>query len=419
MGGNEGRVTALDDQDRTREIYAKNLGSTLVAISRMVGGHIERESHGATLITEDGRAFVNCAGYGVFLHGSTNQYVVDAVVEQVRRHPVSARVFIDGVVARAAEALVSIAPEGLEKVYFAGSGAEAVETALKLARVNGYRRTVTAKNGYHGRTFGALSVSARPYYQEPFRPLLSDVVEVPFGDAAALDRALDGAPPSCFIVEPVQGEGGVNVPDPGYLAEVSRICSARGCFLIVDEILTGLGRLGRMWGISGQDVRPDVVLVGKALSGGVVPVSAVLATNEAYAAFEKDPLLHQSTFSGAPIATAAALAAIEALRLQDLVGKADRIGRRLLASFREAAASAPPGVVKEVRGSGLLIGIEFADGGYAGEMMLGLVEKGVIANHSVNNATVIRFTPPAVIEESEIKAVEDAVLHGFRTIGSY
>ncbi|HEX3614176.1 MAG TPA: aminotransferase class III-fold pyridoxal phosphate-dependent enzyme [Sporichthyaceae bacterium] len=419
MADSHGQVSQLDFSDEIRQIYAETLGSKLVAISRMFGGQVERDSHGARLVTEDGQSFVNCAGYGVFLLGATHPHVVAAVVEQVQRHPLSGRLFIDSVSPRAAAALVRCAPAGLEKVYFANSGAEAVESALKLARINGYRRIVTTTNSYHGRTLGALSVSARPFYQEPFRPLLSDVVEIPFNDAAALDRALAGQPPSCFIVEPVQGEGGVIVPDPDYLTEVSRVCAARDCFFIVDEIATGLGRLGRMWGVSGQDVRPDVMVVGKALSGGVVPISAMVATSKAYAPFERDPLLHQSTYSGSPLATAAALAAIEAIELYDVVGNADRIGRRLLASFRKSAENAQEGVVRDIRGSGLLIGIEFTNPGHAGEMMLSLVEQGVIANHSLHNSCVIRFTPPAVIEESEIRLIEEAVRRGFGSAVAY
>lgn len=406
-------------EDQIREIYSRTLGHKLVSITRMFGGQIESASHGAAIHTEAGDSFINCAGYGVFTLGSTNQHVVDAVVAQARKHPLSARVFIDSVVPRAAEALLRIAPAGMGKVYFANSGAEAVESALKLARINGHRRIVVARSGYHGRTLGALSVSARPIYQEPFLPLLPDVVEVPFGDAVALDRALTGQPPSCFIVEPVQGEGGVVIPDPSYLAEVSRACKAHDCFLIIDEILTGMGRLGRMWGISGRDVHPDVVLVGKTLSGGVVPVSAMMATDAAFAPFERDPMLHQSTFSGAPIAAAAALAAIEALEIYDVVATADRVGHRLLATLKSAAADAPSGVVADIRGEGLLLGVEFTDGGYAGEMMLGLIENNVLANHSSNNPTVVRLTPPAVIEEGEIVAIENAIRSSFRTIGSY
>jgi putrescine aminotransferase len=162
-----------------------------------------------------------------------------------------------------------------------------------------------------------------------------------------------------------------------------------------------------------------VVLVGKTLSGGVVPVAAVLATDAAFAPFERDPMLHQSTFSGAPIAAAAALASVEALAIHDVVATADRLGRRLLATLRSAAAEAPEGVVADIRGQGLLLGVQFTDGGYAGEMVLGLVERKVLANHSSNNPTVVRLTPPAVIEESEVVAIEEAIRHAFRTIGSY
>jgi putrescine aminotransferase len=408
-----------DEADLIRELYAKHLGNRLVAISRMFGGKVELRSHGATVETTDGSSFINCAGYGVFLLGATNPHVIAAVGEQLRTHPISSRLFIDGTSARAAAALSAIAPPGIDKVYFANSGAEAVETALKLARINGCRRIVTTTNSYHGRTIGALSVSARPIYQDPFKPLLSDVAEVPFNNPSALDEMLADRPLSCFIVEPIQGEGGVNIPSGSYLAEVSKICKDRDCFLIIDEILTGLGRLGKMWAISDMDVHPDVLLAGKTLSGGAVPVSAVLATSEAYAPFERDPMLHQSTFSGAPIATAAALATIEALAIYDVIPKAKQYGLRLLDSFRELSKRAPEGVVKEVRGAGLLLGIEFTDGGYAGEMMLGLIENGILANHSVNSPTVIRFTPPAILTEEELCAIEYAVGQSFVLIGQY
>ncbi len=399
-----------------RETYARHLGGKLVALSRIFGGQVEQRSHGALVFDESGTPYVNCSGYGVFLLGATNPHVVAAVVEQVQRHPLSARLFIEGRVAQAAEALVGITPPGLDKVYFTCSGAEATETALKLARIHGYRRVVTMSNGYHGRTIGALSVSARPVYQKPFTPLLPDVEEIPYNDLAALRRALSDGPPACVILEPVQGEAGVIIPDADYLDGVQTACTEFGAFLIVDEILTGLGRLGKLWAIDGTAVRPDVMLVGKTLSGGVVPVAAVVATESAYAPFEKDPFLHQSTFSGAPITAAAALAAIEALAIYDVVDEAARIGKRLLESFEAAARHAPPDVVREIRGAGLLIGIDFADGGYAGEMMLGLVENGVIANHSVNCPTVIRFTPPAVIAESEIAQIEQAVQRSFASL---
>ncbi|MFE6862134.1 aspartate aminotransferase family protein [Nocardia sp. NPDC057668] len=399
-----------------RETYSRYLGSKLVALSRIFGGQVERRSHGALVFDESDTPYVNCSGYGVFLLGATNPHVVAAVVEQVQRHPLSARLFIEGRVAQAAEALVDIAPPGLSKVYFTCSGAEATETALKLARIHGFRRVVTMTNGYHGRTIGALSVSARPVYQKPFTPLLADVEVVPFDDVEALRAALRAGPPACVILEPIQGEAGVIIPSPGFLDGVQAACTEFGAFLVVDEILTGMGRVGKSWAIEGTSVRPDVLLVGKTLSGGVIPVAAVVATEHAYAPFEKDPFLHQSTFSGAPVTAAAALAAIEALSIYNVVDEAARIGKRLLESFRAAARFAPEGVVREIRGAGLLIGIEFADGGYAGEMVLGLVENGVIVNHSINCPTVIRFTPPAVITDSEITQIERAVERSFASL---
>ncbi|MGH3730134.1 MAG: aspartate aminotransferase family protein, partial [Micromonosporaceae bacterium] len=250
--------------------YRRHLSSGRAALGEMFGGHLELRSSGAVIRTHDDREFLNCAGYGVFLLGSTHPLVVEAVVEQVRRHPMSSRILIEPAAALAAQALVEICPPGLSKVHFTGSGTEATEAAIKLARMNGARRLVTTVDGYHGKTLGALSVTARPMYQDPFRPLLPDVVEVPYGDADALGKVLSDGEPSCFVVEPVQGEAGVVIPPAGYLADVARVCAEHGCLFVADEIQTGLGRLGRWWGVG--DVRPDMLLVGKALSGGVVPV---------------------------------------------------------------------------------------------------------------------------------------------------
>lgn len=153
-------------------------------------------------------------------------------------------------------------------MYFTGSGAEAAEAAIKLARAHGKRRLITTDGGYHGKTMGALSVTARDLYQAPFRPLLPSVERIPYGNAEALADLLADGVPSCFVVEPIQGEGGVVIPPAGYLSEVTDICRRHECLLTVDEILTGLGRLGRWWGVDADGVTPDIMLVGKSLSGG-------------------------------------------------------------------------------------------------------------------------------------------------------
>lgn len=384
--------------------YRRHLSKGRAALGEMFGAHIEESSHGIWLTTHDGRRFLNCGAYGTLITGATHPRIVDAVVSQVRKHPLSSRMLVDSVSALAAERIASVAPPGLEKVHFAGSGTEATEAALKLARAQGVERIVTTRNGYHGKTFGALSVTARAFYQDPFRPLLPGVVEVEYNDAPALGELLSDGVRSCFIVEPIQGEAGVITPAPGYLEAVRAICDQWGALLIVDEILTGLGRTGRWWG--GGDVIPDIMLVGKGLSGGVVPVSAMVCKPKLFRPFDRDPFLHTSTFSGAPIAAAAAAAAIEVIRDEDLVGRARAIGD-VLANRIGAVREAHPALITDLRGIGALLGVELRDAGITGELVLELMERDLLVSHSMNNSSVIRLTPPAVATATELDEVCD------------
>ena len=388
-----------DDVDRT---WGRHLSSGRASLGQMFGGHVEADSHGAELFTTSGERYLNCSGYGVFLLGATHPTVTEAVIDQVRRHPLSTRILLDGAGPRAAQALAEITPPGLDKVHFVGSGTEAVETAIKLGRVHGHTRLVSAVQGYHGKTMGALTLTSKPVYRDPFVPLLPDAVAVPYGDVEALERVLADGPPSMFVVEPIQGEAGVIIPPDGYLKDVHRVCRDHGCLLVVDEVLTGLGRTGPWFAVDTAGVVPDVLLVGKALSGGVVPVAAAVTTGDLYRPFDKDPFLHTSTFSGAPIAMAAAAASIKALHEENVVERATDLGRTLLDRLRAAAAAAP-GLVTDVRGRGLLIGVEFADPGLTGEAMLELLSRRVLVNHSLNNSHVLRLTPPVVLDHTQLE----------------
>jgi putrescine aminotransferase len=246
-------------------------------------------------------------------------------------------------------------------------------------------------------------VTANSLYQDPFRPLLPDATHVPFGDAGALAAELRTGEPACVIIEPIQGEGGVNIPPDGYLREVRAVCDRFGALLVLDEIQTGMGRLGHWWGADREQVTPDIMLVGKGLSGGIVPVSAMVATPEAFRAFNKDPFIHTSTFSGAPIAMAAARAAVEAIEADGLVERAAVLGSTLLAGLREIVALHCPHLVTDVRGVGLLIGVELAGPGLAGALLAELVERHLIVNYSLNASSVLRFTPPAVLSEGDVE----------------
>jgi putrescine aminotransferase len=368
----------------------------------MFGGDVEVSSAGTWVRTSAGRELLNCGGYGVFITGARHPRVVEAVRRQLDANPVATRLLIEPTAALAAEALVSTTPDGLNRVHFACGGAEAVEAAIKLARANGKRRLISMINGYHGKTLGALSVTAKPLFQDPFRPLLPGVSRVPFGDARALEAELSTSDSeACVIVEPVQGEAGVIIPPFGYLAEVSALCKEYGAFLVLDEIQTGLGRLGYWWGAERDEIVPDVLLAGKALGGGVLPVSAAIATEEAFAPFDRDPFIHTSTFSGSPLGMAAAVAAVEVIRDENLVWRSRWLGE-LLREEIESILRGIFGSVVQVRGLGLLIGIEFSVEGLAGELLLELMAAGVIANHSLNSARVLRLTPPAVLDHQDI-----------------
>jgi putrescine aminotransferase len=294
-------------------------------------------------------------------------------------------------------------------VHFVNSGAEAAEAAIKLARAHGKHRLISAVGGYHGKTMGALSLTARELYQAPFRPLLPDVQHVPFGDADALGELLaEDGERCCVVIEPVQGEGGVIIPEPGYLREVQQLCREHGAFFVLDEVQTGLGRLGTWWGADRESLTPDVLLVGKNLSGGVIPAAAILATAAAYAPFDRDPFVHTSTFAASPVAMAAAAAAVHAIRDEDIVTRADLLGARVLAALRALVADHCPELITAVRGAGLLIGLEARDEQVAGDLVLELMDRHVLINHSLNAHRVVRLTPPAVLTEDDLTWLTEA-----------
>jgi putrescine aminotransferase len=404
---------ADEDPDRVLRRYRRHLSRGRALFGQVSGGLTEVESSGAWIRTADGRRLLDCGGYGVFLHGHRHPVVVDAVARQLQRHPLATRVLLEPVTAAAAEALSAVAPAGLDHVHFVNSGAEATETAIKLARILGHSVLVSTRGGFHGKTMGALSLTGNPAYQRPFAPLLHGVEHIPYGDIHAMERVLaQHGSAACIVLEPVQGEAGVIRPPAGYLATVQELCRRNGALLVVDEIQTGLGRTGRWWGGDHDDLTPDLMLVGKGLSGGVVPAAAVLATRAAYAPFDADPFLHSSTFAGSPLACAAALAAVRVIEDEGLVERSRDIGARLLGGVDEILRRRLASLLVETRGLGLLIGAEFSDPAVVGELVLALLDEGVVVSTSLNQHRVLRLTPPAILtpadEAEALRRIDEA-----------
>lgn len=394
--------TGMLDRESVLSEYRAHVNRGLAKLAELMGVPVEDRSAGSLVFDDAAQAYLDCGGYGVFILGHCHPAVIDAVTAQLRRHPLATRVLLNRELALAATTLASVTPRGLDYVFFTNSGAEAVETGIKLARLNGARRIIAMEGGFHGKTIGALSVTGRHHYREPFEPLLPAVEFVPFNDLDALAGALAGDEGgSAVILEPVQAEGGVIIPSDGYLGEVRALCDRRHAFLILDEIQTGLGRLGAWWGADRAGVVPDVMLVGKGLSGGAVPVGAVAASATAFEPFNRDPLLHTSTFGGNPLAMAAVHAAIRAMENERIVERASTLGQRILEGVRYSLADLQPGLVREVRGVGLLVGIEFGTDYLAGDFMLELLRRKVVVSHSLNAHRVVRLTPPAVLSNAD------------------
>jgi putrescine aminotransferase len=383
--------------------YERHIGLAAARLAARVELPVEVRSEGARVWDTEGREYLDCGGRGVFILGHRHPAVVEAVRRQLDRHPVGTHSLLSGELADAARRLAEVSPAGLDRVYFACTGAEAVEAALKLARANGHRRIIAMSGGFHGGTLGALSATDRLAFQVPFRPLLPDVVTVPFGDIPALRCALvDDPAKACVLLEPVQSEGGVRLPPAGYLRRVADVCAEAGAMLVVDEVQTGLGRLGAWWGCDAEGVRPDMLLVGKSLGGGCVPVSAMVATEHAFAPLDRNPRLHSSTFSGYPLGMAAATATVAALEHEDVPSRAESLGKVLYGRIVEAVRPATPDLVREVRGRGLLIGIELAHPHLAGQLLRELLDRRVIASPSAGIDTVVRFTPPVTLTDIEV-----------------
>jgi len=363
------------------------------------------EGRGSRVVDVDGREYVDLtAGWGVCSIGHCHPALVEAIRKQAGRLMQTTNLFYTLPQLDLAEALAGIAPRPITRSFFTNSGTEAVEGALKLAhRATGRRKFVSTESSFHGRTLGALSVIGQARHREPYRGLLPEPVAVPFGDLAAAERAIDGET-AAFIVEPVQGEGGVNVPPEGYLRGLRELCDKSGALLILDEIQTGIGRTGKLLALEHDAVVPDVLTLAKGLGGGF-PVGAFLCT-EAVAATVK-PGDHGGTYVGNPLACAAALAVLHVVLEEKLAERAAKLGARLLGRLR-AFAEANPGLTRGARGRGLLVGLVLEDAEAAAALPRRALAAGVLVNVTAGN--VLRLFPALNIPEDELFGALETVL---------
>lgn len=367
-----------------------------------LGLEIERAS-GARLFTTDGREYLDfLAGIGVNLVGHAHPKVVTAIQQQAERY-LHAMVYGEYILrpqVRLAERLASITPCPLTQVYFTNSGTEANEGALKLAKkYTGRTRLIAFHNSYHGDTHGSLSVTGREVYRTPFLPLLPEVEFLPFGDCAALRRIDEHA--AAVITEPIQGEGGVRVPPDDWLPALRRRCTETGALLIFDEVQTGLGRTGVLFAGTHWGVAPDILVLAKALGGGM-PLGAFVAAPEVMQCLSHDPpLAHVTTFGGHPVCCAAGLAALEVILEENLPARAEALGTQLRAGLRELGEN--HGGIREVRGRGLLVGVEFDTADRTRDFVAHAFQSGLILGWTLHSDRVVRLCPPLTLSDQELR----------------
>ena len=380
-----------------------------IALEEQFGAHnyhpldvVISKAEGVWVYDVDGKKYLDClSAYSAVNQGHVHPKILAALIEQAKKVSLTSRAFRNDQLPMLYKELAEMT--GYEMSLPMNSGAEAVETAIKLARkwaycVKGVPRhqaeVITAAGNFHGRTTTAISFSTEALYRDDFGPFTPGFVTVPYGDAAAIQKAITPNT-AAVLLEPVQGEAGVIIPPAGYLKRVADICQKNNVLLMADEIQTGLGRTGKLFASQHEGVRPDITIIGKALSGGFYPVSAVLADKSILGLFT--PGEHGSTFGGNPLAAAVARASLRVIEEENLAERAEKLGEY----FMEQLSEIPSPHVKEVRGKGLLIGVELKrEAGGARRFCEALQANGILAKETHDD--VIRFAPPLVIDKETI-----------------
>jgi LysW-gamma-L-lysine/LysW-L-ornithine aminotransferase len=365
------------------------------------GGYRKRRvrlmrGEGAVVEDDQGRQYIDCcAGIGVANVGHANPRVAEAVSRQAARLITCPEIFFNDVRAGYLARLTAVLPSGMDRVFLCNSGTEAVEAAIKFARLaTGRTEIVAAMRGFHGRTLGALSATWEARYRTPFEPLVPDFRHVRYNDAGALAGALSERT-AAVLLEVVQGEGGVRVADAAYLQAAAGLCRERGALLIVDEVQTGFGRTGRLWACEHAGIVPDLLCLAKGMAGGVPMGAACLGPRVP----DIPPGAHGSTFGGNPLACAAAIATLDELVERRLAERAAELGAYLLERLHALASTSP--VVREVRGLGLMVGLELRT--RVQPFLDRLEQRGVLALSA--GPQVIRLLPPLVIDRAQIDEV--------------
>lgn len=385
--------------------YRKSAGADDMAMEWMANGD--------TFVDLQGNTYIDClGGFGAFNCGHRHPKVIENVMNQLEKQPLSSAELIDANRSLLARILADVTPGDLQYTFFTSSGTEAVECGLKMATLaTGRHYYVAFKGDFHGKTHGALSLTSKEHFRGPFLPLLQGVRFAPFGDLDYLTKMLDimefiGELPAAIVYEPIQGEGGVNIPPDEWIPGIRKLCDKYDIMMVADEVQAGMGRTGYLFATDYYNVAPDILCLGKSISGSVVPLSACVCTERAFRGMFPDPLLHSTTTGGNPLATAAGIAAFHVILSEDLCGKAKKSGAIFMEGLEKLHQKYPK-LLTAYRGRGLMIAMEFCDGDLGYEVVYEAFNRKLLLSGSLINAMTIRIEPPLNITEEHVrKALE-------------
>ncbi len=397
------KIENSNNIEQITEIYFNNINPTLTKLIKLAGySKIEKKAKNYKIIAQDSKElkeFYDFLGmYGVLNLGHCNEEIITKVKEQMDNLCMTSKVFLNSKYAALAKLLTKLT--GLKYLFLVNSGTEAIEGALKLALASTKRKKIISTyNSYHGKTLGALSISGRDIYKK-YLNLLPNIYFVEYNNLEEIEKIVDNET-AAIIVEPIQGEGGIIIPNDNYLPNLREICNKNNCLLIIDEVQTGLGRTGYLFEYQRYNIKPDILVLAKALSGGVIPIGAILGNEKAWEIFNENPLFHTSTFGGNSLAITAALETIKYIINNDLPKQAEEKGNYFIKHLKEIQTNYQD-IIKEVRGKGLMIGIELVNEEYAASIFSYLIQNGIITAYTLNQPKVIRIEPPLTIPYSVI-----------------
>lgn len=360
-----------------------------------------------------GEEFIDClGGFGIYTCGHRNDEILDVVKAQLDHQALHSQELLDPLRGYLAKAVADITPGDLEYCFFTNGGAEAVEMALKLARIaTGGRWYISTVGAFHGKSMGAVSMGGKSTYRVPYTPMVQQVQHVEYGNAEDMRKAIRnlfavGEKVAAVIVEPIQGEAGIIIPPEGYLKEVREICDEYGVALIFDEIQTGMGRTGTMWRCEAEGVTPDIMTFGKAFGGGIMPITGIICRPKMWTQelIDNPWLLGSPTFGGNPVCCSAAIATIKYMLENDVPGQCKEKGEYLKAGLEKLWRKYPT-VIDEVRGTGLMLAVEFCESEVGYDVAKGMFKRGVMTAGTLVNAKCIRFEPAAVISKEDMDKV--------------